>query len=123
MPFPPFEDFKFLSSSGEPKKGSEQCCGSGMCIPDSGPKRFPDPDLDFYPSRISDPGVKKAPDLGSATLVQRLPLDMKGKEKNHLTLGDGNFIIFFLFRVISFVYHLLIVPLTSACSTCQREKV
>ncbi len=28
------------------------------------------PDLILYPSRISDPGVKKAPDLGSATLVE-----------------------------------------------------
>jgi hypothetical protein len=32
---------------------------------------IPDPDLDFFPSRIPDSGVKKAPDLpgfGSATL-------------------------------------------------------
>jgi hypothetical protein len=28
---------------------------------------IPDPDLDFYPTRIPDPGVKKAPDPGSAT--------------------------------------------------------
>jgi hypothetical protein len=28
----------------------------------------PDPDFDFYPSRILDPGVKNVPDLGSATL-------------------------------------------------------
>jgi hypothetical protein len=27
-----------------------------------------DPDLIFYPSRIPDPGVKKAPNPGSATL-------------------------------------------------------
>ncbi len=27
-----------------------------------------DPDLDFYPSRIPDPGVKKAPDPRSAAL-------------------------------------------------------
>jgi hypothetical protein len=35
--------------------------------------RIPDPDADFYPSRIPDPGVKKAPDPGSgfATLVHR----------------------------------------------------
>jgi hypothetical protein len=26
---------------------------------------YPGPDLDFYPSRISDPGVKKATDQGS----------------------------------------------------------
>jgi hypothetical protein len=31
--------------------------------------RIPDPDADFYPSRIPDPGVKKAPDPGSATLL------------------------------------------------------
>ncbi len=37
-----------------------------MRIPD------PDPDLIFYPSRIQDPGVKKAPDpgSGSATLTE-----------------------------------------------------
>jgi hypothetical protein len=29
--------------------------------------RIPDPDIDFYPSRILDPGVKKAPDLGSGS--------------------------------------------------------
>jgi hypothetical protein len=39
---------------------------SGMFIPDSDP----DPDLDFYPSLIPDPGVKKAPDPGSATLLK-----------------------------------------------------
>jgi hypothetical protein len=31
--------------------------------------RIPYPDLDFYPSRIPDPGIKKAPDPGFATLV------------------------------------------------------
>ncbi len=31
--------------------------------------RIPDPDADFLPSRIPDPGVKKAPDPGSATLL------------------------------------------------------
>jgi hypothetical protein len=33
--------------------------------------RIPDPDADFLPSRISDPGVKKAPNpgSGSATLI------------------------------------------------------
>jgi hypothetical protein len=32
---------------------------------------IPDPDADFYPSRIPDPGVKKAPDprSGSATMA------------------------------------------------------
>jgi hypothetical protein len=34
--------------------------------------RIPDPYADFYPSRIPDPGVKKAPDPGSATLVPTL---------------------------------------------------
>ncbi len=29
--------------------------------------RIPDPDLFFYPSRIPDPGVKKAPDPGSGS--------------------------------------------------------
>jgi hypothetical protein len=31
---------------------------------------IPDPDLDFfYPSRIPDPGVKKAPDPGSGSTI------------------------------------------------------
>jgi hypothetical protein len=28
---------------------------------------IPEPDLDFYPSRIPDPGVKKTPDPGSGS--------------------------------------------------------
>ncbi len=36
--------------------------------PDPGSGLFiPDPDADFYPSRIPDPGVKKAPDPGSGS--------------------------------------------------------
>jgi hypothetical protein len=90
----------------------EQCCGSGMFIPDptffhsririvsildpgSASKNFSiltnkngflssrkydpgcssritDLDPDFYPSRIPDPGVKKAPDPRSATLFVRV---------------------------------------------------
>jgi hypothetical protein len=40
----------FLSS-----KNYDPCCSS----------RIPDPDADFFPSRIPDPGVKKAPNPGS----------------------------------------------------------
>jgi hypothetical protein len=41
-----------------------------MNIPDPGLGFLPIPDPDFfYPSRIPDPGVKKAPDPGSATLL------------------------------------------------------
>jgi hypothetical protein len=36
--------------------------------------RIPDPDADFYPSRIPDPGVKKAPDPGSGSATLLLPL-------------------------------------------------
>jgi hypothetical protein len=36
--------------------------------------RIPDPDADFLPSRIQDPGVKKAPNPGSATLVSNSTL-------------------------------------------------
>jgi hypothetical protein len=39
-------------------------------LPDPG-SRIPDPDPDFFPSHIPDPGVKKAPDPGSATLKGR----------------------------------------------------
>ena len=38
--------------------------------------RIPDPDLDFYPSRIPDPGVKKALDPGG--LVERWWLNPGG---------------------------------------------
>jgi hypothetical protein len=75
-----------------------QCGGSGMFIPDPGsssknlsnltPKkakkwflsskkydpgcssRIPDPDADFLPSRIPDPGVKKAPNPGSRIRIR-----------------------------------------------------
>ncbi len=42
--------------------------------------RIPDPDADFFPSRIPDPGVKKAPNPGSATLPLRIltHLDLLG---------------------------------------------
>jgi hypothetical protein len=33
---------------------------------------IPDPDLDFYPSLIPDPGVKKALDLGSGSATRKL---------------------------------------------------
>jgi hypothetical protein len=44
-----------------------QCGGSGLFIPN--------PDTDFLPSRIPDPGVKKAPNpgSGSATLLYFMP--------------------------------------------------
>jgi hypothetical protein len=35
-----------------------------LFIPDPG-SRIPDPDADFLPSRIPDPGVKKVPNPGS----------------------------------------------------------
>ncbi len=37
--------------------------------------RIPDPDADFLPSRIPDPGVKKAPNPRSATLVRGMDPD------------------------------------------------
>ncbi len=48
-------------------------------------------DPDFYPSRIPDPGVKKAPDPGSATLkVSRLLIWTEEKRKNWMSLGLFN---------------------------------
>jgi hypothetical protein len=47
----------------------------------------------FYPSRIPDPGVKKAPDpgSGSATLkVSRLLIRTEEKRKNWMSLGLFN---------------------------------
>ena len=40
---------------------------------------IPDPDIDFYSSLIPDPGVKKAPDSGSATLD--IPICISGNAK------------------------------------------
>jgi hypothetical protein len=37
---------------------------------------IPDPDLDYYPSRIPDPRVTKAPDPGSATLQKPFTTNM-----------------------------------------------
>ena len=42
-------------------------------IPDPGIKKAPDPGsgtLIFYSSRIPDPGIKKAPDPGSGTMIE-----------------------------------------------------
>ncbi len=36
---------------------------------------IPDPDLDFYPSRIPDPGVKMAPDPGSGSATLGMTTD------------------------------------------------
>jgi hypothetical protein len=38
--------------------------------------RIPDPVLDFYPSRILDPGVKKTPDPGSGFITRFLTGDL-----------------------------------------------
>jgi hypothetical protein len=63
-----------------------QCCGSGMFIPDpiffSPRSEFFHPGsriLTFYPSRIPDPVVKKAPDpgSGSATLSETCETDLR----------------------------------------------
>jgi hypothetical protein len=68
------------------------CCGSGMFISDPNffhpgsrvkkiPIQIPDTNLDFfYPSRIPDPGVKKAPDPGSRIRI--------GNIVNIYKLGD-----------------------------------
>ncbi len=42
--------------------------------------------LTFYPSRVPDPGVKKAPDLesGSATLAERLLKMLSGQIKSYI---------------------------------------
>ncbi len=78
--FSPFEDLKFLSSFGEPIKGSEQCCGSGMCIPDSA-KRFPDPDLDFL--LIPDLGSRGQKGTGSriCNTISEITLGYERKRK------------------------------------------
>jgi hypothetical protein len=46
---------------------------------------IPDPDLTFYPSRIPDPGVKKAPDPGSGSATLHggiMPVQGKIREPN-----------------------------------------
>jgi hypothetical protein len=68
-----------------------QCCGSGRFILDPESKLFSSrirvvhPGcssririLVFYPSRIPDPGIKKAPDPGSATLALKKLEDLGG---------------------------------------------
>jgi hypothetical protein len=44
--------------------------------------------LDFFPSLIRDPGVKKAPDPGSATLVKTSSFEHTPTEKAQKTWGD-----------------------------------
>jgi hypothetical protein len=45
----------------------------GNMILDGSRIRSLDADLDFYPSRIRDPGVKKAPDPGSGSATHNVP--------------------------------------------------
>jgi hypothetical protein len=52
-----------------PKKAKKWFISSKKYDP-SCSSRIPDPDADFLPSRIPDPGVKKAPNPGSATLTK-----------------------------------------------------
>ncbi len=83
-----------------PKKAKKWCLSSrkwsGLFIPDPGSgclsskkydqgcsSRIPDPDADFLPSRIPDPGVKKAPNPGSATLqATKKNLTTAGKQRS-----------------------------------------
>jgi hypothetical protein len=60
------KEFKYFN----PKKGKKWFLSSKKYDPGCS-SRIPDPDADFLPSRIPDPGVKKAPNPGSATLNKR----------------------------------------------------
>ena len=50
-----------------------QCGGSGLFIPN--------PDTDFLPSRIPDPGVKKAPNPGSRIRIRNTVIFYAQTEK------------------------------------------
>jgi hypothetical protein len=51
--------------------------------------RIPDPDADFFPSRIPDPGVKKAPNPGSRIRIRNtVYMNDKQSEITDLRRGD-----------------------------------
>jgi hypothetical protein len=56
------KEFKYFN----PKKAKNCFLSSKKYVPGCS-SRIPDPDADFLPSRIPDPGVKKAPDPGSGS--------------------------------------------------------
>jgi hypothetical protein len=62
------------------KLGFNQCYGSGIFIPD--------PDPEFYPSRISDPGSNKNNKRGgrkiSLTFIQGMPIRISSKQMKKL---------------------------------------
>jgi hypothetical protein len=58
---------------------------------------IPDLDLDFYPSRIPDPGVKKAPDPGSGSATLNPPLPTVYTAEGKIPREDTLFICPVLF--------------------------
>jgi hypothetical protein len=56
------KEFKYFN----PKKSKKWFLSSKKYDPGCS-SRIPDPDADFLPSRIPDPGVKKAPNPGSGS--------------------------------------------------------
>jgi hypothetical protein len=59
------KEFKYFN----PKKGKKWFLSSKKYDPGCS-SRIPDPDADFLPSRIPDPGVKKAPNPGSRIRIR-----------------------------------------------------
>jgi hypothetical protein len=59
------KEFKYFN----PKKAKKWFLSSKKYYPGCS-SRIPDPDADFLPSRIPDPGVKKAPSLGSRIRIR-----------------------------------------------------
>ncbi len=50
---------------------------------------IPDPDLDFYPSRIPEPGVEKARDPGSRIRIRNTVITLKWTEGEGGQAGRG----------------------------------
>jgi hypothetical protein len=80
-----------------PKKGKKWFLSSKKYDPGCS-SRIPDPDADFLPSRIPDPGVKKAPNPGSRIRIRNTARNQTERSQNL----QGNLqVFFFLFLPMS----------------------
>jgi hypothetical protein len=77
------KEFKYFN----PKKGKKWFLSSKKYDPGCS-SRIPDPDANFLPSRIPDPGVKKARNPGSRIRIRNTALKKKHQDPDQIERQD-----------------------------------
>jgi hypothetical protein len=99
------KEFRYFN----PKKSKKWFLSSKKYDPGCS-SRIPDPDADFLPSRISDPGVKKAPNPGSRIRIRNTGIKLgnsvyPGSQIRLFSIPDPNcFYPVFRIRIKEFKY-------------------